>query len=297
MNILVIGDICLDSYYHVNVRDYNPEGDFPICTVVKQEHKGGMALNVANSLKKLGHDVICISNSTEPKTHKIRVVDYNTQDVLERLDINDYEGDLLVNEEITNVMKFFKPDAVIISDYAYGTIKDFVLSHLNKYIENIPVYIDPKSYKLEFYLKALSRAKKIIFSPNRKEAQWLLAEKETGSDFLIVKSMLEYTKKYKNLYFLFKRSEHGLIYVDNNYDFIEYSLKSKEEIVDVCGAGDVALAAFVHAQLVSPSNTPNSWLKFANAAASVKLEHLGNYNPSLEEILTEVKKYEFKKRD
>ena len=55
------------------------------------------------------------------------------------------------------------------------------------------------------------------------------------------------------------------------------------EVSDVCGAGDTFLSALTYQYLVS--NNIESAIKFANKAASITVQHIGNYAPTLNEII------------
>jgi len=54
------------------------------------------------------------------------------------------------------------------------------------------------------------------------------------------------------------------------------------EVADVCGAGDTFLAALAY-QYLNTNNIEDA-VKFANKAASITVQHLGNYTPTLKEI-------------
>jgi sugar/nucleoside kinase (ribokinase family) len=71
--------------------------------------------------------------------------------------------------------------------------------------------------------------------------------------------------------------EHGVMWDGRKYD------APKIEIADVCGAGDTFLASFAYKYLLT-SNIDSS-IAFAIKAASVTVQHIGVYAPTLEEIL------------
>ena len=58
---------------------------------------------------------------------------------------------------------------------------------------------------------------------------------------------------------------------------------SSVEVSDVCGAGDTFLAALVHQYL--KSQDMDQAILFANLAASITVQHMGNYAPTLDELL------------
>jgi D-beta-D-heptose 7-phosphate kinase/D-beta-D-heptose 1-phosphate adenosyltransferase len=56
----------------------------------------------------------------------------------------------------------------------------------------------------------------------------------------------------------------------------------KVEVMDVCGCGDTFLAALTYQYLMT--NNIDDAIIFANKAASLTVQHRGNYAPTLEEI-------------
>jgi D-glycero-beta-D-manno-heptose-7-phosphate kinase len=59
-NVLIIGDVMIDSYIWGNVRRISPEAPVPIVEVTKRENRLGGAANVAMNLKALGaNPVLC----------------------------------------------------------------------------------------------------------------------------------------------------------------------------------------------------------------------------------------------
>jgi sugar/nucleoside kinase (ribokinase family) len=71
--------------------------------------------------------------------------------------------------------------------------------------------------------------------------------------------------------------EHGALCNQRTYD------APKVEIADVCGAGDTFLASFAYKYLIT--SDIDSSIAFAIKAASVTVQHIGVYAPTLEEIL------------
>jgi sugar/nucleoside kinase (ribokinase family) len=54
------------------------------------------------------------------------------------------------------------------------------------------------------------------------------------------------------------------------------------EVADVCGAGDTFLSALTYQYLLT--NNIEKAIMFANIAASITVQHRGNYAPSYDEI-------------
>ncbi len=60
-NILIIGDVMVDSYWWGSVNRISPEAPVPIVLVNKREYRLGGAANVALNIKQLGANPILCS--------------------------------------------------------------------------------------------------------------------------------------------------------------------------------------------------------------------------------------------
>ena len=123
MNVLVIGDGCIDEYRYGNIRRVNPESTAPLLTYDHCIEKLGMAYNVAANLKSFGVE----TSMTVPAnlSRKIRYVDIRTQDHLLRIDHD-------VRANPYRVESNYAYDAIVISDYNKGFITDDVILQLRK---------------------------------------------------------------------------------------------------------------------------------------------------------------------
>ena len=59
-NILVIGDIMLDSYWYGDTSRISPEAPVPVVKINKTEHRLGGAANVAKNIATLGAKVTLV---------------------------------------------------------------------------------------------------------------------------------------------------------------------------------------------------------------------------------------------
>ena len=121
INILVIGDSCIDVFVYGNVYRLAPEGPVPVFNPTFSENNGGMALNVQKNIEAIGANATLITQAE--KITKTRYVDYRTNNLLLRIDENDNCS--RISEEVINNISgnFFngvKYDAIIISDYCKG---------------------------------------------------------------------------------------------------------------------------------------------------------------------------------
>lgn len=231
MNVLVIGDGCIDLYRYGSIRRVNPESTATLLTYDHCIEKLGMAYNVAANLKSFGVDT-----SVEVPailSRKIRYVDIRTQDHLLRVDHD-------VRAEPYKVQSDYAYDAIVISDYNKGFITDEVIHQLRN-LYNGPIYMDTKKTNLKDFSG-------IFIKINEREMQ--------ESTSLPDRSMLIVTYGSK-----------GAKYLDKLYPVPPI------EVVDVCGAGDVFLAALV-AKHLETSNIETA-IKFANEKAAKSCTFMG----------------------
>jgi D-beta-D-heptose 7-phosphate kinase/D-beta-D-heptose 1-phosphate adenosyltransferase len=140
-------------------------------------------------------------------------------------------------------------DAVVISDYNKGTVDyELILSILQQV--KCPVFIDTKKTDLERLQGAWVKINEYEYSKIKSECSGLIVT----------------------------RGPRGAEVI--HHDIIESA--PSVEVVDVTGAGDTFLAALTYQYLVT--NDIRAAVSFAICAASVTVQHLGVYAPTLEEI-------------
>jgi D-beta-D-heptose 7-phosphate kinase/D-beta-D-heptose 1-phosphate adenosyltransferase len=232
MNILVIGDGCIDEYRHGVITRMNPESAAPLMRYDDSEERPGMALNVAQNLKSLGADVTL--STSENMCRKIRYINRRTGEQLLRVDI-DVEA---VPYEFS--YDYDEYDAIVISDYNKGFVTDETVKSLRKEFSG-PIYMDTKKTNLGNFPG-------IYFKINERE-------------LFEATSLPEYDK------LIVTYGSKGCGYKDNVYNV------KAIDVVDVCGAGDVFLAAMVVKHL--ETNDMDIALNFANEKASLSCKSLG----------------------
>ena len=87
MNILVIGDSCIDEFIYCDIERICPEAPVPVLKPTKSKYNRGMASNVVENLKALGAKVDLITNIESIK--KTRYVDNRSGQMVMRVDKND----------------------------------------------------------------------------------------------------------------------------------------------------------------------------------------------------------------
>lgn len=146
----------------------------------------------------------------------------------------------------TEIPKIY--DAIVVSDYNKGTVTYELIEELID--TKIPVFIDTKKIDLE-----------------RFQGSWV---KINAAEYRLIKS--ECTGLIVTL------GEDGARVIHHDI----HHPAPKVEISDVCGAGDTFLAALAYRYC--ETKDIDEAVKFAIKAASITVQHLGNYAPTLEEI-------------
>jgi bifunctional ADP-heptose synthase (sugar kinase/adenylyltransferase) len=137
-------------------------------------------------------------------------------------------------------------DAVVISDYNKGTVSYELIEELVAL--SIPVFIDTKKTDLERFQGAWVKINELEYSRLTSECAGLIVTLGSKGARL--------------------------------WDEVHPS--KQVEVSDVCGCGDTFLAALTTQYLYT--NDIKKAIMFANVAAGLTVQHLGNYAPSYDEI-------------
>jgi D-beta-D-heptose 7-phosphate kinase/D-beta-D-heptose 1-phosphate adenosyltransferase len=244
LNVLLIGDSCIDEYKIGTVDRLSPEAPVPVIKIVDTMTVPGMAANVDNNLKQLGIDADFITNNSIIK--KTRYIDKRSGQHLLRVDD---ESDVVPWSGRIHLSPIESYDAIVISDYNKGFL---TYEHIENIIQtvNCPVFIDTKKQDLSRF-----SAPNAYIKINDLESK--LA-----------------TSKPSNL--IVTKGGDGA-----SYNGTIFPTKSVE-VMDVCGCGDTFLAALT-AQYLFTKDIEKSII-FANIAAGITVQHRGNYAPSYDEI-------------
>jgi D-beta-D-heptose 7-phosphate kinase/D-beta-D-heptose 1-phosphate adenosyltransferase len=248
LNVLLLGDDCRDIYVYGHVNRISPEAPVPILEESHSEVKLGMSGNVFENLAKLNCNVKHITgNKTSVKT---RYIDLKSGHQLMRLDEDCISDPIELSEQLFE-QNF---DCVVVSDYNKGSITNDTFDRLTT-IYRGPIFVDTKKTDLSHL--------DIIYPP---------------SQIYIKINELEYSKlQYKNTRNLIvTMGKDGAKFKGKKYN------TPKVNVADVCGAGDTHLSALAY--MFCQTGDIEHSIRWANRAASITVQHLGVYAPTLEEI-------------
>lgn len=178
-------------------------------------------------------------------SEKERLIDRRSKQHMLRIDKDQISVPLLIDSEFPQLY-----DAVVISDYNKGTVTYELVEQIRQDF-NGPIFIDTKKTDL-------ARFEGCFVKINALEES--LATTLPSAEWLIV-----------------THGERGAIWAGETI-----LPEMVGDVTDVCGAGDTFLAALTYKYLETRKLL--TAIGFANRAASVTVQHVGVYAPTLEEI-------------
>src|SRR5699024_9603678 len=298
VKILVLGDIMLDRYWHGKVNRISPEAPVPVVNVSRTEDRLGGAANVAFNIIQLGaqaalHGLIGHDDNGDAllsqvysqgiqqhitRTHlaptitKLRVLSASQQ--LMRMDFEETFSSAdhtALLSRFTNALN--DCHAVIISDYAKGTVskvEDFIAAARE---HSIPILIDPKGTNYKKYRNAT------LITPNLAELEAIVG---AYADDKATVRKCEFLREELNLEaLLITRSEKGMTLLEKNQPALHLPTQARE-VYDVTGAGDTVISTLSLG--VASNHTLHDAAQLANLAAGIVVGKRGTATTNLAEL-------------
>jgi len=266
-NIVVIGDVMIDSYMWGKVERISPEAPVPVVSIIKRENRLGGAANVALNLSSLGaKPIICSVTGNDEKgklfvklcnenkisteglivlndrhtTIKTRIIGGN-QHLLRVDEEISKEIDKIyteqLSERILSILKNETVHAIIFEDYDKGVITPTLIKNIVKKAKqkNIPVCVDPKKRNFLAY-ENIS-----LFKPNFRELNEGLKLDLKKSNFEDIFKACKAFQKEKNIdEIMVTLSELG-IFISDGKTFHTIPTQVRD-VADVSGAGDTVIS-------------------------------------------------------
>jgi D-beta-D-heptose 7-phosphate kinase/D-beta-D-heptose 1-phosphate adenosyltransferase len=296
VNVLVVGDIMLDQYWHGDTSRISPEAPVPVVNIRRIENRLGGAANVAKNIASLGAKVCligvigCDDNANilsmlakenniqldcqkvdAPTITKLRVV--GGQQQLLRLDFEEKTLDIDLVPQFER--QLLSADVVIFSDYHKGA-----LDNLCYFIEKAKragkiVLIDPKRLNLDIYKQA------DCLTPNKNEFEQMIGQVCLSDlDFELKGFELMEKTGIKNL--LITRGAQGMTLLQSQNKKILHIPAKAREIYDITGAGDTVIAVLGVA--LANGAAWEEAVPLANLAAGIVVGKLGTSAIELNEL-------------
>jgi D-beta-D-heptose 7-phosphate kinase/D-beta-D-heptose 1-phosphate adenosyltransferase len=288
LRVLVAGDAMLDEYWFGETARVSPEAPVLVVRRRSEEQRPGGAANVALNLASLGistaftgvigtdargklltqlverRGVRCalVESAAVPTVHKLRVIARGQQ--LIRVDA---EQSLAACAE--EFGKSFAElvrgmDAVVLSDYAKGTLARAPELVAACRAAGVPVFIDPKGTDFKRYRGAFA------LTPNRGEFEAVVGPCADEADLVRKGEALRADLDLQTL--LVTRGEHGLTLIRRDAPPLTLPARARE-VFDVTGAGDTMIALF--AAGVAAGLDPGEAAALANLGAGIVVGRIG----------------------
>jgi rfaE bifunctional protein kinase chain/domain len=312
LNILIIGDVMMDSYLWGNVERISPEAPVPIISVRKKENRLGGAANVALNVQALGatpHICAVVGNDTEgndfidilekqqlstqgiiqlanrPTTVKTRVIGHHQQMIRIDAEVDDElteDDSKALFSKIIQVIEAQKIDAIVFEDYDKGVISEYLIEKVVKLAKEkkIITVVDPKKRNFLFY-KGVT-----LFKPNLKELQeGLKVDVDADNIEVLDLAVKKLQKKIRADIVMVTLSEKG-VYICSKKDrkIIPAHIRN---IADVSGAGDTVIATVVVCMAAGLDEFNAAAI--ANLAGGLVCESVGVVSVNRDELLEEVR--------
>lgn len=303
-NVLVVGDLMLDRYWHGDTSRISPEAPVPVVRVGEAEERPGGAGNVALNIAALGarvtllgltgHDEACDAlkkiladarvdcdfeqvNGCATVT-KLRVMSRHQQ--LIRLDFEDGFN----NYNSTGLFEKFQrhlenTGAIVLSDYGKGTLRNIQKFIQLAHEKNIPVLIDPKGADFSLYKGAT------LITPNMSEFTAVVGE--CKNDDQVVQKGNDLIEQTQLDALLVTRSERGMTLLQHGKEPFHLPTQA-QEVYDVTGAGDTVISVLATA-LAAGSNLQEA-TTLSNIGAGVVVSKLGTATVSANELKSALRK-------
>jgi D-beta-D-heptose 7-phosphate kinase/D-beta-D-heptose 1-phosphate adenosyltransferase len=296
--VLIVGDVMLDSYWLGPTGRISPEAPVPVVHVHQQEHRLGGAANVAANTAALGVSTSLLGlvgddeaaaklesllEARRIQSHlhpvvggktitKLRIV--SRQQQLIRLDFED----AFTDDQAHALLNAFNArlndaDAVILSDYAKGALRQ--VSDMIQLARQAgkPVIVDTKGHDFQRYRGAT------VITPNMGEFEAVVGRCHDERDIETKGQALRRSLELDAV--LVTRSEKGMSLLMENQPAIHISTRA-QEVFDVTGAGDTVVAT-LGASLASGLSLPQA-MQLANMAAGLVVAKLGTATVSDAEL-------------
>ncbi len=301
-NILVIGDLMIDSYLIGNCDRIAKDAPVPIVDLKEEKIYLGGAGNVIRNLSTLGAEVHVMSvvgdddtaksmkhmlDELETKSFlleqkgrktskKMRVVAFNAQ--IFRIDTESKN-----NISFDNVKSLYSKlqekinayDAILLADYGKGVLTKHFTQQIIEYARkhNVKIIVDPVGDDYEKYKGAN------LVIVNKEEAS-IATKIDIENDDKLLEALKALKNELATDEAIITLAEEGIAVLKD--DKVCKVPTVPLEVFDITGSGDTVLAALGFA--LSLENNIFESVKFANLATGIVLRKFGSATASIEEI-------------
>lgn len=315
--VLVVGDVMLDQFIWGAVSRVSPEAPVPVVDFARESYMPGGAANVARNLADMGVSVEImgavgadaaadqlrrllkeqgigcsglIAVRERRTSLKTRIVAHQQQVVRVDRESRDPLDGRTTRRLMAAIMKHLPgAAAVIVGDYGKGVVTQELLDNLKLRCRELGVWLslDPKPVH-RLNLERLS-----LITPNRKEAFELARMEDAGrsgsplEDAGLMAMVEGLLGSLKPAVLLVTLSEQGMLLCRRGHAPLHIPTVA-QEVFDVSGAGDTAIATFTLAVAVGAS--PVEAAIVANHASGIVVGKVGTATATPAELLASFEK-------
>ena len=298
VQVLVVGDLMLDRYWHGEASRISPEAPVPVVKVEQLEDRVGGACNVALNVASLGAGASVVGvvgrdeaaqslcdrlhsagiradlqeAESKPTITKLRVISRRQQ--LLRLDFEepfDAEDTDQIVAKTTALLP--RVSVLVLSDYAKGVLREPQQLIAAAVKCGLKVLVDPKGSDYSRYRGAT------LLTPNFSEFEAVVGPCPQESD--LVEKGLALLNDLQLEALLITRGEQGMTLLRNGHGELHLPARARE-VFDVTGAGDTVIAVLA-AALGAGEDLPEA-VALANLAAGIVVAKLGTATISAPEL-------------
>ncbi len=258
VKILVCGDVMQDEYWRGTVSRVSPEASVPVVSITDVETRQWGAANIANNIEAMG--VACERLfGGGMRIRKIRLLS-KTQHLL-RADYDYPQKPIECDQTYVDALQ--RCQSVVFTDYRKGSLANIgALIYKAREMERY-VFVDPKGFDYAKYRGAT------LIKPNRDEMKELVGGWSTQDELDFKARQFLLASGIESI--LLTQAAEGLTLYTK--DATNHYASEAKEIVDVSGAGETALSAFVAA--FAKGHKFSECARYANKAAGVSVGYFG----------------------
>ncbi len=245
LNILVIGEICVDKFIYCEIKRLSPEAPVPILHPLKTSENPGMAGNTLSNIHTLLPGWITTLIGNDEIITKTRYIEQKSNHMFLRVDEGEDKVTPFSWSTDIDIM-IGTADIVIVSDYNKGFLRNLDLKEIGR--KSTLSILDSKRKLTNDIVENFSFVKL-----NEQESN---NNPELEGDNIIT-TLGKQGAKYQN---------------------IIYKSPSPKDTIDVSGAGDTFTASFISKYFQS-KNIPTS-IKFANKMSAEVVSKRGVSTPT-----------------
>jgi rfaE bifunctional protein kinase chain/domain len=315
--ILVVGDLMLDEFLWGKVTRISPEAPVPVVDIQRRAAYPGGAANVARNLASLGAHAALAgvigedqtgeqlvrllagegiatggvhATTLRPTTHKTRICAI-TRQLHDHLEIEDQQQIVRVDDESREPLdpeskrrlfgrlreEISAHDAVIIEDYAKGLVDQELVTLVvaEAKARGKIVAIDPNPNN------PFDWSGGTVLKPNRREAFLAAGLPYSLDEKAVLAAGAVLQKKHAIRHVLITLGEAGMLLLEQGRKPYHTPTRA-QEVFDVSGAGDTAIAAFTLALAAGATGVEAA--EIANHAAGVVVGKLGTATLDVAEL-------------